>query len=257
MTTAAILAQSQNISGLESRFVALVDQALASPALMVVAVAAAFGVGAVHALTPGHGKAIAAAYLVGGRGRLRDAVLLGISVALMHTASVLVLGAGLGVFLRAGAQPATPPDVVPGLRVVSGLVVVALGVFLVVRQVHGRRRPHTHDIDPEVAPFSRRGLVVVGLSGGLLPSPSAFLVLVTTSFSGRLGFGLLLVAVFSVGLASTLTAIGLAVVRGRQAVVDRVSEATQRRLARAAATAAAVVILAGGIVLTAAGIAAL
>ena len=251
------------LTGPEAWFVALVDRALASPAVAVAAALAALAVGAVHALAPGHGKAIAAAYLVGGRGRVRDALILGAAVAGMHLVSVVALAAGLGVFLRSGAQPAGPPDIAPQLRVASGGMVAGLGLYLVWRQVTSRAgRDHHHHPAGHVSagdetPITRPGLVVLGLAGGLLPSPSAFLVLVTASFSGRMGFGLLLVTLFSVGLASTLVLIGLAVVHGRQALVDRLSSATQRRVVRGAALAGALGVLAGGVVLTAAGVVAL
>jgi ABC-type nickel/cobalt efflux system permease component RcnA len=252
-----LLAQAQTLNRFETAFVRLVDGALASPLLGVAAIAVALAVGAVHALAPGHGKAIAAAYLVGGRGRPRDAVALGVAVAAMHTASVLVLGLGLQLALRpgSGGLPALTEQVTPWLRVASGVMVLAVGIHLLVR-VRARHRAHTHAHAPAAAatsPFSRRGLVTLGAAGGLLPSPSAFLVLTTTAFMGRLWFGLLLVAVFSVGLAATLTAVGLAAVRGRQALTDRVSDAARLRLLRLASTGGAVVVLLGGIVLTVAG----
>lgn len=251
-----VLAQSQNLSRFETAFVGLVDRALTSPVLLVAAVAAALAVGAAHALAPGHGKAVAAAYLVGGRGRRRDALLLGAIVAAMHATSVLVLGLAFGLLLRRGNSMASADAVAPALRVASGVVVAALGAFLVWRQ--WQRRGHTHDHDhPDVAPFSRRGLVLLGMSGGLLPAPSAFLVLVTTSFTGHLLFGVVLVLVFSIGMAATLTAIGLAVVRGRDALVDRVSGAARQRLVTIAARVGAVVVLVGGVVMTAAGVLAL
>ena len=256
-----VLAQASDLTALDAAFVRMVDQALVSPAVLVAAVAAAFGVGAVHALTPGHGKAIAAAYLVGGRGRYRDAVALGAAVAVMHLLSVVVLALGLELVLRStGATPASAAAVTPWLRVVSGLVVVALAVALLIAQWRRRTAGHVHEhpeLPPETRPFSRRGLIVLGLSGGLLPSPSAFVVLLTTAFNGRLALGLLLVAVFSLGLAATLTLIGLAAVRGREAVLARVSDAHRRHWLRVAAVGGAVVILAGGSLLTAAGLAAL
>ena len=251
-----LLAQAQVLNRFETAFVGLVDRALGSPALALLAVAAAFGVGAVHALAPGHGKAIAAAYLVGGRGRPRDALLLGVTVAAMHTASVLVLGLGLQALLRSGdGLPALTEQVTPVLRLLSGLLVMAVGAYLLWRRRH--HRPHHHDVPADVAPFSRPGLVALGAAGGLLPSPSAFLVLTTTAFLGRLWLGLVLVAVFSLGLATTLTLVGLAAVRGRQVLVDRWGGARQQQLLRHAATAGAVIVLLGGVVLTVAGVQAL
>ena len=255
--TPALLAQTQVLNRFETAFVGLVDRALSSPLVALVAVAAAFGVGALHALAPGHGKAIAAAYLVGGRGRPRDAVLLGAAVAAMHTISVLVLGLGLQALLRGrGSLPAATEQVTPVLRLLSGLLVVGVGVYLLVRQRrHGRE--HHHALPEGASAFSRPGLVALGAAGGLLPSPAAFLVLTTTAFTGRLWLGLVLLVVFSLGLATTLTVIGLAAVRGRQAVVERWSGERQRRLLRHAGTAGAAVVLLGGVVLTVAGVAAL
>lgn len=256
MSVLGIVAQVQQMGRLDQRFVALVDQALANPALLIAAVAAAFGVGAVHALAPGHGKAVAAAYLVGGRGKTRDAFVLGAVVAAMHTISVIVLALGLQVVVRrTGAAPASAENVTPALRVISGLAVVGLGVVLLLRQRTGHRSDHEHPAP--AAPFSRRGLVVLGLAGGLLPSPSAFLVLVTAAFTGRLFTGLLLVGAFSLGLATTLTLIGVAMVRGREALLDRFDTAGRRRLVRRAAVVGAAAVLAGGIVMTVAGLAAL
>ena len=240
------LAQAQNLNSLDTAFVRLVDQALSSPALIAAAVAAAVGVGAVHALTPGHGKAIGAAYLVGGRGRFRDAVLLGVTVAAMHTASVLVLAGVLHLLLRdTGGQPSMA-GITPVMRVVSGVLVLALGLGLLISQWRRRRHGHDHDhaLPPEVSPFSRRGLVLLGMSGGLLPSPAAFLVLITAWFSGKGWLGLLLVLAFSIGLAATLTVVGVAAVRGRELVIERMA-ASQTLLRRLAVGAAAIVALAG------------
>src|SRR5688500_10887513 len=171
MITGPLLLSQANLTGVESWFVGLVDRALASPATAVLAAFAALGVGAVHALTPGHGKAVAAAYLVAGRGRARDAVLLGASVAGMHLVSVVALAAVVGVFLQ-GTERASPPDVTPELRVVSGVMVLALGLYLVGRLLTGRSS-HDHSHPPEqAAAVTRPGLVVLGASGGLLPSPA-------------------------------------------------------------------------------------
>lgn len=262
-----VVAQAQSLSRFDTTFVRIVDQALGSPGFAVLAIATAFAVGAVHALAPGHGKAIAAAYLVGERGRPRDAVLLGAAVAVMHTASVLILGLGLqAVVSGSGGLPGFTEDVTPVLRVASGLLVVAVGIVLLVRRFRGSAghdHDHTHRHDhaqaspPGTAPFSRRGLVVLGMAGGLLPSPSAFLVLVTTSFTGRLWFGLILLTVFSLGLASTLTLLGLAVVRGRTAILARIDSDRRRRVVAAAARAGAVAVLLGGVVMTIAGVLAL
>jgi nickel/cobalt exporter len=215
-------AQPGTTSGIgpwEPRFLRLIDLPAPTPWVVVTALLLAAGIGAVHALAPGHGKALGAAYLAGSRGRPRDAVLLGVAVAAMHTASVLALGLGLHSLAIGGRAL---DRVGPWLSVASALLVLGVGIGSLVRIARRRGvgpadthdHPHSH-LPPGVAPLSRRGLVLIGISGGLLPSQSAFLVLTTALFTGRTLFGLALVGAFSVGLAATLTALGLAVLRGR------------------------------------------
>ncbi|HWI03522.1 MAG TPA: sulfite exporter TauE/SafE family protein, partial [Acidimicrobiales bacterium] len=255
--TPALLAQAADLTALDVRFVQLVDRALANPWTAVVAVVVAVGVGAVHALAPGHAKVVAGAYLLGGGGRVRDALLLGVAVSAMHVVSVLVLGVGLYVALRSGATMS--PQIggaTATLRIVSGVMVLALGISMLVRQRRARRRHahHHHTLPPEVRPFSRRGLTIIGMSGGLLPSPAAFTALTTAAFAGRWLLGVALVAAFSVGLAATLTVIGVLVVRGRVAIDRRLDGDGAQRFARVAAIAGAVTVTAGGAVLTVAGL---
>ncbi|MFP5219771.1 MAG: hypothetical protein ACLGIG_08540 [Actinomycetes bacterium] len=178
---------------LERQFVTAVDGTVGLGSALV-AVAVALGVGAVHALAPGHGKAVAAAYLVGDRGRVRDAVVLGAAVALMHTGSVLVLGLALW-------SAASRPDaarLTDALQLVTGVLFAALGAWLLVRRTRDRRTAHDHQ-HTAPAPLSRQGVVALGAAGGLLPSPSALLVLLTALAVGRLALGLTLIAAFSLG----------------------------------------------------------
>lgn len=262
MIVAAAVAQAAELGWLEEHFVRLVDVDRLGMPFAAFAVAVAVGVGMVHALAPGHGKAVIAAYLVASRGRPRDALALGGVVAAMHTGSVLVLGLCLYLFTRAAAAA---DRLAPVLSLLAGLLIVAVGAGLVLRQVRLRRRlqvragatgsgghGHPHPGLPgDVSPLSRRGLVLLGMSGGLLPSPSAFLVLATALFVGRAAFGFLLVAAFSVGLAACLTAIGLATLRGRDLLARRA--ATSPRVARVTAMVpllSAVAVLAGGLWVT-------
>jgi nickel/cobalt exporter len=228
------LAQAAPISPLETRFLELIDLPAPTPLVAVTALAVAFGIGAAHALAPGHGKAVAAAYLVGSRGQPRDALLLGGAVAAMHTASVLVLGLGLHLLARGWGAERTGP----WLTLAAAALVLVVGIGALMRTLRARRprvpartahardddhgHGHTHaDLPGGVSPLSRRGLVLIGMSGGLLPSPSAFLVLTTALFTGRMLFGLALVAAFSLGLAASLGLVGLAVLHGRELVVRR------------------------------------
>jgi nickel/cobalt transporter (NicO) family protein len=245
-----------DLGPLETEFIRLIDADF-GPALAVGALAIAFGIGALHALAPGHGKAIVAAYFAGMRGRALDAVALGGIVSAMHTGSVLVLGLGLHFALRG---PLTPDRVTPWMLLASGGLVLTLGVLLVARQVrlrHVRRRDHDvaghhhHHLPPGVSPLSRRGIILLGAAGGLLPSPSAFLVLATAIFTGRLAFGLALVVAFSVGLATTVTAVGLAALRGRLLLERRAAASPRvRRLTGALPLVSSVAILLGGLYLT-------
>ena len=230
-------AQPDSAGGLgpgEPRFLRLIDLPAPTPWVVVTALLLAAGIGAVHALAPGHGKALGAAYLAGSRGRPRDAVLLGVAVAAMHTASVLALGLSLHTLTLGGRAL---DQVGPWLTVASSLLVLAVGVGSLVRVARRRAdgthaHGHAHDhLPPGVTPLSRRGLVLIAVSGGLLPSPSAFLVLTTALFTGRTLFGLALVAAFSIGLAATLSALGLAVLHGH--AVARRGAATRPRLSAA------------------------
>lgn len=230
----------------------LIDQDVGSWWARVGALAIAAGIGVVHALGPGHGKVLVGAYLAGSEGRPRDAVALGGLVAAMHTGVVLVLGA---LFASAGALPGGR-TLEAWLGVVAGVAVSAVGAWMVFRHVRGRPG-HTHDHDPPhgIAPASRAGVVAIATSGGLLPSPAAFLVLATAIATDRTGFGLALVGAFSVGLAVTLAAVGLATVWGR----DRVVRLRDRRpairwlAARLSPIGGAMVFL-GGLVLIGAGL---
>jgi len=207
------------LNGLDNRLLGLFDGGAVFWLLLLVA----FGVGAAHAVAPGHGKTVTAAYLVGTHGRYRDAVRLGVIVAVMHTFSVLVLAlawVGLSMSASLGTKSVTA-----WMQVAAGLVVVAVGGRLVWRQFHHRhqhKHHHHHDhADEATDPWSRRGLVALALSGGLLPSPSAFLLLVSGLLTGRSVDALMLVMTFGVGMAVTLTAVGVVTVRGFGALASR------------------------------------
>ncbi|WP_328916163.1 MULTISPECIES: nickel/cobalt transporter [unclassified Streptomyces] len=274
------------VSGYERHLIALFD----SRGVFWVALIVALGVGALHAVAPGHGKTVTAAYLVGVRGRNRDALRLGVIVAVMHTLSVLVLAtAWVGLTGAAGYGTQT---VTTWMQVATGLVVISVGGHLTYRQFrrrgaghthshsHGEHHPvehpeparagstrhgagpdtphthheehhgphlaadepesedahrhghghghgHTHDhghshghghTHDHLDPWSRRGLLALALSGGLLPSPSAFIVLVSGLLTGRSIDAIILVLAFGVGMAATLTAVGVLTVRGHSLV---------------------------------------
>jgi nickel/cobalt transporter (NicO) family protein len=238
---------------LEDRFARLVEMELGA-GTAVLAVLVAVGLGVLHSLAPGHGKAIAAAWFGGGRGRPRDAVALGVVIAGMHTGAVLGLGLVLDLGSRGGASP---ERVTPWMLLTSGGLVVGLGAVLVRRHLrHARAGGHHHHLPADTSPLSRRGLLVLGAAGGLLPSPSAFLVLISSAVAGRLTFGLVLIAAFSVGLAATVAVVGLIARAGHGAVERRASHhgGVAERIRAALPVASSVVILLAGAVTTTLGV---
>ncbi len=182
--------------------------------VFALALIAALLLGALHALSPGHGKALVAAYLVGSHGTVGHAMLLGLIVTLTHVASVIVLGL-VGLF---AAQYIVPEYYTPFVSLFSGALIVGIGLYLFVRRLIPRRHHHHHHQESS-APTLRQ-LLVLGISGGIVPCPTATVVMLTAIAIGRIGFGLALIAVFSVGLALVLIAIGILTVRARP-FIDR------------------------------------
>jgi ABC-type nickel/cobalt efflux system permease component RcnA len=206
--------------------------------IVLVSVVVAAGLGAFHALEPGHGKTVVAAYLVGSRGTAWDALLLGLIVTASHTAGVYLLGA---VTLYA-SRYLVPEHLYPWLGVVSGFTIASLGFLLFLRRYAGRTDPHSHadhhhhrhdprnhddgtTHDPShvhghthhgAEAVSPRELVALGVTGGIVPCPAALVVLLSAVSLNRVGFGLLLIVAFSVGLAAVLIAIGLLTVYARR-----------------------------------------
>jgi ABC-type nickel/cobalt efflux system permease component RcnA len=201
----------------------------------------AFAWGALHALSPGHGKAMVAAYLVGTHGRPRDAVVLGITVTITHTIGVFALG----VVTLALSAHVVPEDIYPWLELASGLMVLGVGAAVLrARLRHARAHRHAGDHGHSHAhEHSRRGILAMGVSAGLIPCPSALVVLLAAIGRHEVGLGLLLILAFSAGLAATLTALGLLVVKAARLPA-------RGRLAGVLPAASAVAIVAVGLVLT-------
>jgi nickel/cobalt transporter (NicO) family protein len=206
--------------------------------------------GAAHALTPGHGKAIVAGYLVGTRGKPRHAVQLGLIVTATHTAAVFALGLVTLLLSRF----IVPERLYPWLTVASGVLVVGVGAAVLAGRVrHARAHTHGHHHHHHDHPhdhgraYGRGGLIGVGVAAGLLPCPSALVVLLSAIALHRVGFGLALILAFSVGLAATITAIGLVAVVARRAF-GRIS--LDGPVVRALPAASALLILAVGVGIT-------
>jgi nickel/cobalt transporter (NicO) family protein len=227
-------------------FEALIEGELGAGAILVALLLAAFW-GAAHALTPGHGKAIIAGYLVGTRGRPRDAVALGLIVTATHTIGVFALG----IVTLALSAFIVPEQLYPWLTLVSGLLVVGVGSSVLWRRLRHRRQHahghHHHHHHHHEHGYGRGGLLGVGVAAGLLPCPSALVVLLSAIALHRVGLGLALIVAFSVGLAATITTIGLIAVLARRAF-SRLS--LDGRLIRALPAASALVIVAVGVGIT-------
>ncbi|MCF3143348.1 nickel/cobalt transporter [Streptomyces platensis] len=231
---------------------------LAHRVVLPLALLVAAAVGAFHACAPGHGKTLAAGFLVGGRGRARDAVWLGVIVAVMHTASVAALA--VAWWLAADNAPDIA-ELTGWLQLIAALVVVAVGLGLLRRHLNHRGHTHGHDHDghghghshshllPGASLLTWRGIALLGTSGGLLPSPSAFLVLLSGLLTGQVGAAVLMVAAFGLGMALTLTGVGLVVLRGRDALLTRATNSPKLRAwtLRAPVIGASAVVLGGGL----------
>ncbi len=221
--------------------------------LLGLLIAVAFG--AWHALLPGHGKTLMAAYMVGSGARRRQAIGVGSAVALMHTFSVLMLG----LLVLTLERTFRPEVLYPWLALLSGIAALTLGCYLLWTRIsaaaaggdHGHTHPHghvhphgadkgdphDHATAPASAPLSRRGIVALALAGGILPAPSALLVMLAAINAHRVAYGLTLVMAFSAGLAVALIVIGMGALRARDAVSRRLSAATGRLLPVASASA--------------------
>lgn len=264
-------------------FTELINIGTLSPFAILLALIAAFGWGAAHAFSPGHGKTVVAAYLVGSRGTVAHALFLGVTTTVTHTAGVFVLG----LITLFASQYILPETLYPWLSVLSGLLVVAIGLSLIWSrwrnpsqahhlhdemqgEMHSHTHEHTHGHDhthdhahgvhshgghthshlppgTDGAPITWRSLLALGVSGGLLPCPSALVLMLGAISLHRVGFGLALIILFSLGLASVLTIIGITLVYAGK-YFARIPESG--RLLRLLPVASAIVITAVGVGIT-------
>jgi nickel/cobalt transporter (NicO) family protein len=193
-----------------------------------------------------------AAYLIGTRGTARHAIGLGAIVTFTHTIGVFMLG----FVTLALSQYILPEDLYPWLNLVAGLLVVTVGLGVLrsrLRHVRAHRsqahhhhdHDHSHDVPDRV---TWRGLLGMGAAAGLIPCPSALVVLLGAIAQHQVGLGLVLILAFSLGLAATLTGLGLAVVYAKRALTQ---VRVPRRVVAVLPAASAVLIVGVGLVLTA------
>ncbi len=308
---------ARNTSTPQDAFTQTISTAKLTPAIILLGLGIAFIFGAFHALSPGHGKTMVAAYLVGSHGTPKHAVLLGLTVTITHTFGVFLLG----FITLFASQYIVPERLYSVLSIVSGLSVFGVGVWLLATRAAGHSHehihdhshshdhdhehahshdhehshthdhsddaalghfhthadgtshfhtreedahsheeiePHTHDHDHDhshenshahghfhthshggkahshalpTGPITLKSLIALGISGGIVPCPSALVVLLSAIALHRLAFGMLLIVAFSAGLASVLIAIGIAVVSTRK-WIDRIPQSG--RIMRAA-----------------------
>lgn len=251
-----------------------------TPILAAASILLAMALGAGHALTPGHGKTLMAAYLVGTRGTIRHAAGLGLAVTVSHTLGILALA-----LLVTGAESLLSADaVVRVIPIVAALAFVAIGGSMVVGEVRRRRRgarlraalagDHDHD-DPHhehahdpLGEHSHGGirhthlpagdrtltwksLFALGLAGGIIPSTSALIILLGTIVAGRAAFGVVLVIAFGLGMALVLGGVGAAMVVARERLARLPSSSTLGRVAAQAPLVASVAVFGIGLWLTA------
>ncbi|MBI1805021.1 MAG: sulfite exporter TauE/SafE family protein [Ignavibacteriae bacterium] len=231
--TASSLSQSI-VEKTKDGFAELISAKELSTSVMLASLLLAMMLGAGHALTPGHGKTIVAAYLVGQRGTAKHAAFLGLAVTITHTLGVFAMGF-IALF---ASHYILPEKLFPWLGLMSGLIVAGIGLslvrkrFLLARGITHTHDGHTHSHDhvhshdghahshlppgADGTPVTWKNLLALGVSGGLLPCPSAIVVLLSAIALGRIGFGLLLIVAFSIGLAGVLTGIGLLMVYARK-----------------------------------------
>ncbi len=227
----------------QSRLTAFFHSDSLGPGMLLLAFCTAFFLGAVHALSPGHGKAMVAAYLVGSQGRKRDAVVLGSIVTFTHVISVIILG----IIILLLSNKILPEQIYPWISISSGVLIFMVGLFLLVRQPvgHSHNHSHGHDnhiihnhnhennyemhshdnhdhghihnhLDDDSDGISKTpgfgSLISLGVAGGMVPCPSAIVVLLVSVTLNKIFLGLAIILVFSLGLASVLIGIGIVIV---------------------------------------------
>lgn len=239
----------------------LIHQQL-NPTLVITGFGIAFLFGAGHALSPGHGKTMVAAYLVGSKGTPQQAVLLGLVTTITHTLGVFILG----IVALVASKYIVPATLYPILSLLSGLTVCGVGFWLLDRCLFDREHTHKHDhhhshhehthkhghhhshYHGSSKSVTTRSLIALGIAGGIVPCPSALVLLLSAIALHQAAYGVALISAFSLGLASVLVAIGLVVVYAHQ-WIDRLPNSA--RFLQKLSLVGAVVVIVTGATLTA------
>ncbi|HEY0196479.1 MAG TPA: sulfite exporter TauE/SafE family protein [Methanobacterium sp.] len=179
----------------------------------------AFVLGALHALEPGHGKSVMAVFVMGTDATLKDASLLGLTVVFSHMIVVILLGIA-SIFLLGALNVDTTHDV---MSLIGGIILIVVGVWII-RKYHHPQHQHQHDID------TKKGVIAIGLSTGLIPCPAALAVLLFSIGNDQIYSGLTYVLVFSVGLALAITLLSALFVKGRGFVQSYMGNTTINKI---------------------------
>jgi ABC-type nickel/cobalt efflux system permease component RcnA len=241
------------------RFAELIAAPNLTPGVILIGLLIAFALGGMHAMSPGHGKTIVGAYLVGSRGTAKHAAFLGATVTITHTLGVYALG----LVTLFASRYVVPEKLLPVLSFVSGALVVAIGLSLFTKRLrvalgvaaHDHEHLHNHEghdhgagghthLPPgaDGSQVTWRSLLALGVSGGILPCPSALVVMLAAISMNRVGYGLVLIVAFSLGLAGALTAAGLAFVYGGK-LLSRIPSSGKFMRALPAASAFVIAVL--------------
>ncbi|MBM7853747.1 ABC-type nickel/cobalt efflux system permease component RcnA [Desulfohalotomaculum tongense] len=194
----------------------------------------AFGIGALHALEPGHGKSIMGAYLVLSRGRAVHAVVLGLTSAVTHTGVIVIMSLAAHGVLGAAAGPTgmSGERTELWLKVISGLFITVIGLRMALRRAPGCSCGcSTGHLPADSSTVEWPTLVLLGVTNGLIPCPSALAVLLMSISTGALASGMALVVAFGVGGAAALIAVGLALLKLSKGAVNLTGRRGWSRLA--------------------------
>lgn len=179
----------------------------------------AFVLGALHALEPGHGKSVMAAFVMGTHADLKDTVLLGLTVVFSHVVVVIVF-AVIAVFLLKNLDVNTTHDV---MSIIAGIILILVGLWIIRKFYHPhhnhehnnhKHNAHEHNIDTTNADTTK-GVIAIGLSTGLVPCPAALAVLLFSLSNNQIYNGIVYVLIFSMGLAISITVLSILFVKSK------------------------------------------
>ncbi|MBP1990037.1 HoxN/HupN/NixA family nickel/cobalt transporter [Paenibacillus eucommiae] len=231
---------------------------------LVYTIPAAIGLGALHALEPGHGKGVISAYLIAIRGKIKDAMFIGIISAITHTISIVILSLAASAMI----QWLAPDQLIHWIELIAGILITLIGAKILYghyyprilslgslaylqkdrlseqcdhhhhhhnhenqkHHKHDHQSHHSHHQHADEAPTSILRLIVVGFFTGIIPCPSAVAIFLAAIAAGQIPLGIGLVSAFSLGSAITMCAVGILVVRIGRTIKNRGSLTFARSL---------------------------